>query len=259
MLKSTVFNLFFKRSAGHSKWANIRHIKGQKDAERNVLFTKLSRQVRVAIQEGGSLDPKANLKLSQVIEQCKRFNMPQATLNNILKSCENDKTNAKLHLLEIKGPGTSILLCEIFTNNLHIIKQNITSILRKNQSKYGDGGAVYLFEEKGIIHAENSNLSTKPNNEQIEIATEDAIDSNAEEVSLVDENVFEFLCGKTNFMEAQKILESKGYNILHSTVEYIPHKSVYLAEPEYATYEKLLSKLKEFPEVTGIYDNVNTE
>lgn len=54
------------------------------------------------LTEGGSIDPKSNLKLSHVIEQCKRFNMPQATLNNVLKSCENDKTNAKLHLVEIK-------------------------------------------------------------------------------------------------------------------------------------------------------------
>lgn len=120
-------NLVHKRLAGHSKWQNIRHIKGAKDAERSQLFSKLSRQMKVAVQgtkknqniclknlgfiffllqflfvEGGSVDPKINLKLAQTIEQAKRANMPVATIHSVLKSCQQDKSGAKSHILEIK-------------------------------------------------------------------------------------------------------------------------------------------------------------
>lgn len=131
--RSYNLSLVLKRHAGHSKWANIKHIKGIKDAEKNVNFTKLSRQIKVAVQEGGSLDPNSNIKLQQVIDQCKRFNMPHTTLQSVLKSCQSDKSNARYHLIEIKGPGSSIILCELFTNNLHLIKQHMSSVLRKHQ------------------------------------------------------------------------------------------------------------------------------
>lgn len=95
-------NLIAKRSAGHSKWQNIKHIKGLKDAQRSTLFTKLGRQMKAAVQEGGSVDPTSNLKLQRLINQAKRANMPAATIQSILKSCQQDKSQAKSLLFEIK-------------------------------------------------------------------------------------------------------------------------------------------------------------
>lgn len=113
-------NQFVKRYAGHSKWQNIKHIKGAKDAERSQTFTKIGRFMKVAVagkytviivkmliyysfSEGnGSIDPKLNLKLSQVIDQARRANMPTATIQSILKSCQSDKSQARAHIIEIK-------------------------------------------------------------------------------------------------------------------------------------------------------------
>ncbi|KRT85369.1 hypothetical protein AMK59_989 [Oryctes borbonicus] len=129
---SLVLNTITKRSAGHSKWQNIRHIKSLKDGQRSLMFTKLGRQMRVAIQLGGSIDPKVNLKLEQVIEQAKRMNMPSATIESIIKSTQTDKKQCRSHLIEIKGPGSCIILCEVFTDNLHGLRQLLASILKKN-------------------------------------------------------------------------------------------------------------------------------
>jgi len=254
--KFIVCNILPKRYAGHSKWQNIRHIKGAKDAEKNVLFTKLSRQIKVAVQEGGSVDPTKNLKLSQVVQQCKRFNMPSATLQSVLKSCQNDKINAKFYMIEIKGPGSSIILCELFTTNFHGFKQLLSTILKKHQSKYSDGGAIHLFMEKGIIEAEHPELSLKTKDEQLELATEHAIESNAEEVITADE-IFQFLCSKQQFPETQNLLEQLGYKIVYASVEYLPLKMAELGPTDMQIFEKLVKKIEEMPDVLRVFYNVS--
>ncbi|CAG9767204.1 unnamed protein product [Ceutorhynchus assimilis] len=255
--KLVQLNFVHKRFAGHSKWANIKHIKGAKDAERNVLFTKLARQIRVAVTEGGSSDPKKNLKLVQVIDQCKRFNMPLATLQSVLKSCENDKSNNKAHLIDIKGPGSCMVLCELYTNNLHVVKQSISIQLKKTKSKFADGSGLHMFHEKGIIDAENTNLTSKPLKEQLELATDHAIECNAEEVEILDGNIFQFLCSKQNFPECQKLLENLGYRIVNASVDYIPNKMQEIGPTDLELFEKLMKKLDEMPEVVRLFDNVN--
>lgn len=253
--KYSIVNPIIKRYAGHSKWANIKHVKGAKDAERSTIFTKLSRQIKVAVQEGGSVDPKFNLKLYQVIEQCKRFSMPAATIQSVLKSCQSDKSNAKSYMIEIKGPGSCIILCELFTNNLHHFKQTLATVLKKHQSKFSDGGAIHLFEEKGIIEAENPNVSAKPNEQQLELATEHAIECNAEEVTMEDD-LFQFVCSKQNFPETQTLLEKLGYKILNASIDYVPMKMQEIGPTDVEIYEKLMKKLEEVPEVVRLFDNV---
>ncbi|ENN81703.1 hypothetical protein YQE_01908, partial [Dendroctonus ponderosae] len=223
MLRVFAVNLIAKRFAGHSKWANIRHVKGTKDAQRGLLFGKLSRQIKVAVTEGGSIDPTKNPKLKQIIDQCKRFNMPSATMQSVLKSCSADKTVMKLCTFDFKA-------------------------------KFIDGSGLHLFEEKGIIQAENETLSSKPEEEQLEMATEHAIESNAEEVT-VEDKIFSFLCNKDHFAQAQDNLEKFGYQIITASVDYIPQKTQRLNESEFAAYEKLMGKLYEMTEVVRVFDN----
>ncbi|KAL1494354.1 hypothetical protein ABEB36_009966 [Hypothenemus hampei] len=250
------FNIIPKRFAGHSKWSNIRHIKAQQDGKRSILFTKLSRQIKVAVTEGGSVDPDKNLKLSQVIQQCKRFNMPTATWQNILKTCQTDKSNLKLYMLDIKGPGNCIVLCELLTSNLHHMKQTIAAQLKKTKSKYMDGAGVHSFNEKGLIQAENSSLSSKSQEEQLEIATEHAIETNSEEVIQIDDNVFQFTCNKDAFLQTQNLLEKAGYKILDAGIDYVPHQLQNLNETDFELYAKLMKKLEDLPEVVRLFDNV---
>ncbi|XP_044763892.1 translational activator of cytochrome c oxidase 1 [Coccinella septempunctata] len=245
-----------KRYAGHSKWANIRHIKGLKDAERANYFLKLSRQMKVAIQEGGSVDPAANSKLSNLIDQARRASMPAATIQSILKGSQTDKKPYKRLLLEIKGPGSCLMLCEIFSDNPHLTKQGIATILRKNGGKYIEN-ITSLFTEKGIIEAEVK--SSEEMSKVLEKATDDAIEAGAEDVTDVDNNILQFLCGSSNLKAVTTELEAKGYNILSSSIEYLPLKYQTLNEKDMETYLKLHEKLESVPEVVRIINNIEVE
>ncbi|KAK9874249.1 hypothetical protein WA026_002604 [Henosepilachna vigintioctopunctata] len=260
-----VFNIYHelnatsRRYAGHSKWANIRHVKGLKDAERAALFAKLSTQIKIAVQEGGSIDPNANIKLEHVIEQAKRVNMPAATIQSVLKSTQTDKSQCKSYILEIKGPGNCFLLCEVFTSSIHHLKQSIATILRKNSSKFCDGIANNIFEEKGIIEAEIQLDSLKNKEQILEKATDDAIEAGAEEVTDIGDNVLQFICGSTNLKLVTQCLEKSGYNIISATIEYIPLKSQSMSENQMDAYNNLYEKLSKLPGVIRICDNIETE
>ncbi|XP_028130808.1 translational activator of cytochrome c oxidase 1 [Diabrotica virgifera virgifera] len=245
-----------KRFAGHSKWANIRHIKGAKDAERSRLFTKLGRQIKVAVQEGGSVDPKKNLQLNQVIEQTRRANMPAATVQSILKSCESSKSQDKSYMLEIKGPGSCFILCEVYTSQLHGLKMILSTILKKHQSRFSDGGGLHLFEEKGQIEAEHQALAGKPEEEILEKATDHAIESGAEDVKVIENSLVQFSCGKSNLNQVVGELEKMGYKVTSAEVEYVPFNLQPLQDSELEVCQKLFDKLESVPEVVRLVDNI---
>ncbi|XP_063926788.1 translational activator of cytochrome c oxidase 1 [Zophobas morio] len=254
---ATLHDLTFtpRRFAGHSKWQNIRHIKGAKDAARSALFTRLSRQIKVAIQEGGSSDVKKNLQLENIIEQCRRANMPLATIQSVIKSCESDKSNSKPHLFEIKGPGGCIILCEVFTSNLHALRQNISTLLRKNKGKYSDGGAMHMFEQKGIIETELD--SEKPVEGVLEAATDHAIEAGAEDVKITDpEQKLQFVCGATSLKKVVAALEDFNYKISSASVEFIPYKLQELNDDDLKLCANLYEKLEAMPEVVRLSDNI---
>ncbi|KAJ8957932.1 hypothetical protein NQ318_001929 [Aromia moschata] len=229
-------HLLKKRYAGHSKWQNIRHIKEAKDSQRAELFTKLSRQMKVAVQEGGSVDPKFNLKLEQVIQQAKRASMPVATIQSILKSCQQDKSQGQAYLLEIKGPGSCFILCEAFTNQLHQLKMGMATILRKHQSRFSDGK---ITNEDDLL----------------EQATEHAIESGAEDVRIIEDSV-QFVCGKTNLGQVVQGLERLSYEVTSASVEYIPLKEQALTDSDLDVCRSLYKKLESLPEVVRISDNI---
>ncbi|CAH0549207.1 unnamed protein product [Brassicogethes aeneus] len=244
------------RNAGHSKWQNIKHIKGLKDAEKSQTFGKIGRHMKVAVAEGGSTDPKSNLKLAQIIEQAKRANMPQATIASILKSSQADKSGAKSHLIEIKGPGSCIILCEVFTSNLNQLKQSIATSLKKTGAKFGDGGGMHIFEEKGIIEAEiPENLLGKAEEMIIESATDHAIESGAEDVRIDDKTLL-FLCGKSNLNSVVTELENFKYKVTSASVEFIPLKTQSLQEMELQSCANLYERLQNMPELVKLTDNI---
>lgn len=127
--------------AGHSKWANIRHIKALKDGQKSVTFTKLARQIRLAIQEGGSADPKLNSTLQSVIEESLRKNMPMATIQNNIKKSQQTKAELKKHQVQIRYKQKVFATCILYTDNFPGLKMEMTPIVRKA----GYVGTIILF------------------------------------------------------------------------------------------------------------------
>lgn len=115
-----------------------------------------------------------------------------------------------------------------------------------------------MFQQKGVIDAENSTLASKSAEEQLELATEHAIESNAEEVTALEDNIFQFFCSPENFGQTQTLLEKLGYTILNASVDYLPLKMQELGENNLQLYERLMKKLDETPEVVRLFDNVRS-
>ena len=124
--------------AGHSKWANIRHIKAQKDGEKAALFTRIARQIRIAMQEGGgSSDPNVNSSLRSVIDEGLRKNMPMASIQSTIKKCQQSQSELKKYTLEMRYKQKVFMIVTLFTDNFTLMKQDIATILRKNGYIFG--------------------------------------------------------------------------------------------------------------------------
>ncbi|GLV38247.1 uncharacterized protein CBL_12895 [Carabus blaptoides fortunei] len=228
-----------KRHAGHSKWANIKHIKATKDAQRSLLFTRLCRQLKVAIQEGGSTNPNMNLKLAQVIEQTKRANMPMATVQSVIKGSQQKKIDCKSGMIEIKGPSGLIILCEIFTDNYNRCKMDIATVIKKYNASFSDGGGRHIFERKGVIETEIEQI----NDTVMDVATGHAIESGAEDVRQVSDQHLEFICAPENVISVQKSIEALKYSVTSASVEYLPKICVQLGDSDLDKMAVMFEKL----------------
>ena len=118
--------------AGHSKWANIKHIKAAKDGEKAAMFTKLSRQLRLALQEGGSADPALNAQLRNVMDEALRKNMPMATIQNVIKKFKNNKSDVKRYRIDLRYKQKVFMVCIIYTDNFAAVKMDMAPILKKS-------------------------------------------------------------------------------------------------------------------------------
>lgn len=240
-----------RRWAGHSKWANIKHQKSANDVERNKIFTRLSRMIRVAIVEGKDPNPETNCKLQSVIGQCKRFNMPASSINNSIKAAISSKGEEKTAMLQIRGPGRCALLVEIATPNIAHFKNQVASMMKKHGCKYDNVNRDFL--EKGFLTAMPIAGSKNP----VDDATEHAIEASVEEVSFDEQaGKLRFECSPEATWKSKKILEEKGYVIESAIVEFLPNNVSELADDELELVSKFVEKLEAMPEVMKVTDNI---
>ncbi|XP_046388820.1 translational activator of cytochrome c oxidase 1 [Ischnura elegans] len=244
---------FCRKYAGHSKWANIKHIKAAKDAERSALFERLSRQIRVAISDGGSPSPETNLLLARAVEQAKKLNMPAASIQYILKAAEKDSSvPRKQHLMELKGPGGFVMIVDILTSNLAKTKSEMFYILKKGQATMSEG-VKFLFEKKGIIQA--TSLKSYPLDKVIENAIEGGADDVVEIEGDDGTSIFQFYSDPDVLTPLRNYLELKDYSVHFASVEYLPLNVIELDEAHAKIAEKLLQNLSNHPDVVAVYDN----
>lgn len=242
------------RHAGHSKWDNIRHIKAAKDQERSKKFDRLGKLMRTAAAEGGP-DPFSNLRLESLIEQARGVNMPNATIQSILKSAVKGRENARPGEIELCGPGNSSLVVEVFSDNVRRSVNDVTAFLRKHRSRLGP--AKHAFTRCGLV-------VSAPGPGDLDAATEHAIEAGAEDVEEEDgeepgEKVLVFRTSWEEVYAVKKALTQLGYAVRQAETLYVPQTLVSLSGEEAALHEALVDRLHELSDVVKVSSNASVE
>ncbi|XP_055586898.1 probable transcriptional regulatory protein BLi02909/BL01150 [Uranotaenia lowii] len=238
--------------AGHSKWQNIRHIKALNDGRKSVLFIKLARQIRMAIQAGGP-NPAVNSALRATIDEALKKNMPNSTIQGILKK-SSSAGQLKKFTIEMKAFEQVNMICVLYTDRFTQMKMDIATILRKHFSNFAD--VKHLFDEQGYVEAIAPLENAK--NDLLSSCTEDAIEAGAEDVEVMNEEsrLVRFLCDPNEIDKVKTQLEKLNYSIEHSEHAFFPKSYVKLNPDAQSAYQILKDKLKTIEGIEDIYDNV---
>ena len=237
--------------SGHSKWHNIQAKKGKADAARGKIFTKLGRELLVAVKQGGP-DPAGNSKLKDVIAKCKAANMPNDTINNAIKRAAGsaDSANYEEVIYEGYGPNGVAVIVEGSTDNKNRTAADVRHAFDKSGGNLGTTGCVsYLFNKKGVIVIDRA--STEMSEDDLMLL---AIDSGAEDFSSEVE-VYEITTAPEDFSTVREKLEAEGLEFLEAGVQMVPSTYVSLDEAGSARMERFLDMLDDLDDVTEVYHN----
>ena len=235
--------------SGHSKWHNIQAKKGKADAARGKVFTKLGRELLIAVKEGGP-DPAGNSKLKNVISKCKAANMPNDTINNAIKKASSSNENYEEMVYEGYGPCGVAVIVEASTDNKNRTAADVRHVFDKSGGNLGTTGCVsYMFNKKGIIVIEKA--STTMDEEELMML---ALDAGAEDFQS-DEEIYEITTEPSDFTAVSEKLEEAGLSFVEAEVQMIPTTTVKLEEKDVEKMERLIEKLEELDDVANIYHN----
>ena len=235
--------------SGHSKWHNIQAKKGKADAARGKIFTKLGRELLIAVKEGGP-EPAGNSKLKAVIAKCKAANMPNDTINNAIKKASSSNENYEEVVYEGYGPNGVAVIVNASTDNRNRTAADVRHVFDKAGGNLGTTGCVsYMFNKKGVIVIEKE--STTMDEEELMML---ALDAGAEDFE-PSEEVYEITTDPSNFTEVREKLEEAGLTFLEAEVQMVPTTTVALDEAGQEKMERLIEKLEELDDVMDVYHN----
>ena len=237
--------------SGHSKWHNIQAKKGKADAARGKIFTKLGRELLIAVKQGGP-DPAGNSKLKDVIAKCKAANMPNDTINNAIKKASGAGNNENYEEITYEGYGPNgvAVIVEAATDNKNRTAADVRHAFDKAGGNLGTSGCVsYMFNKKGVIVVEKE--STSMDEEELMML---AIEAGAEDFKTLDE-VYEITTDPSDFSLVREKLEEAGISFLEASVQMVPTTTVSLDEKGQERMEKFIERLDDLDDVSNIYHN----
>ena len=237
--------------SGHSKWHNIQAKKGKADAARGKIFTKLGRELLMAVKQGGP-EPSANAKLRDVIAKCKANNMPNDTINNAIKRAAGagNSENYEEITYEGYGPNGVAVIVNCSTDNKNRTAADVRHVFDKFGGNLGTAGCVsYMFERKGVIIIEKA--STNLSEDDIMML---ALDNGADNME-TDEEIYEITSSPADFSTLREALESNGLTFAEAEVQMVPSTYVTLDENGVRRMELLLEKLDELDDVIEVFHN----
>ena len=235
--------------SGHSKWATIKRKKGALDAKRGKLFTKIGRELMVAVKEGGP-DPDVNSKLRDAIAKAKANNMPNDTIQRSVKKASGEgNANEYFEMVyEGYGPSGIAVIVETLSDNKNRTAGDLRHFFDKFGGNLGQTGCVgFMFDRKGVI------VIAKDDNIDEDELMMDALDAGAEDFSAEDE-CYEVTTAPETFSATREALEAKGYSFEQAEISYVPKTTTELTNPDdISKMEKLIDALEDNDDVQNVY------
>ena len=237
--------------SGHSKWNNIKHKKEKADAAKAKIFTKIGKEMAVAIKAGGP-DPNNNSKLRDLIAKAKANNVPNDNIQRTIKKfTDNGDINFEEIVYEGYGPSGVAIIVETSTDNRNRTAGNVRAAFNKYGGNLGQNGCVgYLFEEKGVI-------TIVDEDEEIEEdkMMEDALECGAEDIRS-DEGEYKIYTTPEDLDSVRDAIIALGYKIETADLAKVPSTYVYLTnEDDIENMEKMLDKFNVDDDVNAVYTN----
>ena len=238
--------------SGHSKWSNIKRKKEKTDVEKAKIFTKIGRELAVAVKEGGSADPAVNSKLRDCIIKARENNVPNDNINRIIKKAASSSNNETFErvVYEGYGPGGVAVIVSCLTDNRNRTAGDLRHYFDKCGGNLGEPGCVsYLFKKKGII------LLDKPESVEEEAFLSDIFESESEDYKREGGNTYQIITAPKQFENVKKYLLNKGYLISHAELEMMPISCVNIEEEKLDQLKRLFYLLDDDDDVQDIYNN----
>ena len=241
--------------SGHSKWSTIKRAKGANDAKRGALFTKLTRDLVLAVRDGGGGDPDTNFRLRLAVDKAKSNNMPLDSINRAIKRTTGEGGEGAEQFEEITyegyGPGGGAILLQALTTNRNRTASEVRSTFSRGGGNLGESGCVaWNFENKGVISIETGDT------EQADELSLLAIDAEAEDVKYEDA-ILEIFTTPENLQKVQQVLQNEGVEIASSDISLVPKATIALDDKASEQTLRLLDALEELTDVQKAYTNAD--
>ncbi|MGN1019721.1 MAG: YebC/PmpR family DNA-binding transcriptional regulator [Aristaeellaceae bacterium] len=239
--------------SGHSKWHNIQAKKGKADAARGAIFTKIGREIAIAVRDGGA-NPESNGKLRDIIAKAKANNMPNDNIQRSIKKASGELSNVTYEQITYEGyaPGGVAIIADCITDNRNRTASDVRHCFAKHGGNLGTSGSVsFMFDEKGVLVVERT-----PGMDEDEMMMM-ALEAGAEDVK-AEADVFEIYTAPNDFSAVREALEQQGLTFLSAEVDKIPQNTVAVTDEDtILKIQKLLDMLEENDDVQNVYHNAD--
>ena len=236
--------------SGHSKWSTIKRKKGAADQARAKVFTKIGKEITVAVKAGGA-DPTSNPRLRDLISKAKSANMPNDNIDRVIKKAAGgaDKTNYEDVKYEGYGPNGIAVIVEGLTDNRNRTAGEVRHIFDKFGGNLGTTGCVsFMFEQKGVITIDAEEIDEDK-------LMEDALEAGAADL-LSEDGMVIIYTAPADFSAVREALEGMGYNFESANVEQVPSTYTELTDPDSVLkMQRLLDALDDNDDVTEVWHN----
>ena len=243
--------------SGHSKFANIKHKKEKNDAAKGKIFTKIGREIAVAVKEGGGPDPANNSRLRDAIAKAKANNMPNDNIDRSIKKAagEGAADNYEHITYEGYGPNGTAIIVEALTDNRNRTASNVRNAFTKGKGNIGTSGCVsFMFDKKGQIIIDKEECDMDADELMMQ-----ALDAGAADFA-EEEDSFEILTDPDDFSDVRLVLEEAGIPMASAEVTMIPQTYVALTnEEDIKNIQKTLDLLEDDDDVQEVYHNWEEE